>query len=205
MSRFRSLIAPILSLIIISGCGSPTNLDLTEEDEGPDEYFAAAESPCGSPMSSKIKNGNFSADLTDWTVEIHDPPSATVSAILERKNKVARVRNSKEQLFYQVQFWQPVTSITRDHCYHVCFRGKGYKPRPIKVQLQKNAAPWTSYGLWYPENLTETWATYETEFWATETATDARLTLLFGDSAETAYVDDVTLIDRGDVEDCAIR
>ena len=97
-----------------------------------------------------------------------------------------------------------MASITRDHCYHVCFRGKGYKPRPIKVQVQ-NASPWTSYGLWYPENLTETWGTYETEFWAARTATDARLTLLFGDSTETAYVDDITLIDRGRRRDCTVR
>lgn len=158
------------------------------------------------PMNSLITNGNFSMDLSDWTTEIHDPPSATISAITDgtTTNKVLRARNSKVQDFYKVQVWQPFDTLERNHCYRLCFRAKASAKRQIQAQVIRNAAPWDSYGLWYPKDIDTKWVKYKTEFWATATARDARLSFTFGDNTAAAYIDDVVLNDLGDIDTCAV-
>ncbi len=204
--------ALFLTVNCLSGGCDPGSLDTehnTSTLEGTDDEVEFAVSATAATecdlKSSLLVNGNFSADLASWTTEIHEPASATISAVLDgATNKVVRVRNSKVQDFYKVQFWQPVTSIEKDHCYRVCFRAKASADREIQVQLIKNAAPWGSYGLWWPQAITSKWTTYKTEFWANSTASDGRLAFAFGANTSAAYIDNVVLIDRGDVDDCKI-
>ncbi len=207
MSHKNDRYCPMVGLVVLAiGCGGEIGLDSSVPAAQAKSKLGTEMMDCDA-MGSLIENGDFSADLSKWTTEIHVPTSATLSAVPDGTppDKVLRARNSKVQDFYKVQLWQLIPSrIERDHCYRLCFRAKASAPRQIQVQVIRNAAPWDSYGLWYPKDISTSWTDYKTEFWATADAEDARLAFTFGSNTAATYIDDVVLKDLGDIDTCAV-
>jgi hypothetical protein len=61
------------------------------------------------------------------------------------------------------------------------------------LSAQKNATPWTGYGLGKQVNIDPTWRLYTVTFESTATANDARIQFLAGAVTGTVWLDDVRL------------
>lgn len=73
-----------------------------------------------------------------------------------------------------VQLSQDALLIEAGKMYSVSFQAKSVPARSLAVYLHKNTAPYTNYGLSQQVNLTTEWATYSTEFVATEGSAEGR-------------------------------
>ena len=85
-----------------------------------------------------------------------------------------------------IQLYTTDVSIEQGHYYKLSFRAKGTEEFTIDdISLMKPNAPWASYYSYRSSsqlNIKKNWATYEVLFKASETASDARITVFLGKS-----------------------
>ncbi|MFN8595742.1 MAG: carbohydrate binding domain-containing protein, partial [Anaerolineae bacterium] len=94
---------------------------------------------------------------------------------------------------WRIDFFQDNRSLLKGTAYDLAFWAKSDVTRTITLDSQKNAAPWTGYGLWQEVTIDPTWRLYTVTFEATATANDARLQFLVGAITGTVWLDDVHL------------
>ncbi len=94
---------------------------------------------------------------------------------------------------WRIDFYQDNRSLVNGTTYDLAFRAKSDVTRTITLDSQKNADPWTGYGLWKQVTIDPTWQLYTVTFESTATANDARLQFLVGAVTGTVWLDDVHL------------
>jgi len=94
---------------------------------------------------------------------------------------------------WRIDFYQDNRSLLQGTTYDLAFWAKSDVTRTITLDSQKNAAPWTGYGLWKQVTIDPTWQLYTVTFESTATANDARLQFLVGAISGTVWLDDVRL------------
>jgi hypothetical protein len=94
---------------------------------------------------------------------------------------------------WRINFYQDNRSLTKGIPYDLAFWAKSDMTRTITLSAQKNATPWTGYGLGKQVNIDPTWRLYTVTFESTATANDARIQFLVGAVTGTVWLDDVRL------------
>jgi hypothetical protein len=83
--------------------------------------------------------------------------------------------------------------LVKGTAYDLAFWARSDVTRTITLDSQKNASPWTGYGLWKQVTIDPTWRLYTVTFESTATANDARIQFLAGTITGTVWLDDVRL------------
>jgi hypothetical protein len=127
-------------------------------------------------------SGGYAASVTrDTTTAAEGSASARI------------VITSTAGLDWHIDFYQDNRSLVKDTTYDLAFWAKSNVTRTITLSAQKNADPWTGYGLWKQVTLGPTWQLYTATFESTATVNDARIQFFVGAVTGTVWLDDVRL------------
>jgi hypothetical protein len=144
----------------------------------------------GSFESAIVAPWNFWADTGNGYVGsvIRDTTTAAVGIASARVTIT-----STAGIDWHINFYQDNRSLTKGTTYDLAFWAKSDVTRTLGLSAQKNATPWTGYGLGKQVSIDPTWRLYTVTFESTATANDARLQFLVGAVTGTVWLDDVRL------------
>jgi hypothetical protein len=94
---------------------------------------------------------------------------------------------------WHIEFCQYDRSLGQGVRYDVTFFARSDHPRVIGLSSQKDAPPWTNYGLSGSVLLETAWKEYTVSFEANATVNDARLQFFVGGETGTVWIDNVRL------------
>jgi hypothetical protein len=153
-------------------------------DIGPNLIVSGSfESAIVSPWKFSVdSSGGYSATLTrDTTTAAQGSASARVDII------------STAGTDWRISFYQDNRSLVKGSTYDLAFWAKSDVTRTITLGAQKNATPWTNYGLGKSVTIDSAWRPYTVTFESNATANDARLQFFVGAVTGTVWLDDFHL------------
>jgi hypothetical protein len=194
----------------IAGATSPTyqKSNITLADNGA-LFTCRVSNAFGSPISiaaplrvntNVLRNNGFELGTYAWSLEKTAPSAGSFTTVTPGAvgTKAAKVTiTTVGSNIYLKQAGFPFVSTGQ---YRLTFRAKSSTGRDMTVGVQKDASPFTCYGLMgHRVNLTTAWATYSVTFNANGfagTVLDGRLIFFFANDAAASqiyYIDDVVL------------
>ncbi len=94
---------------------------------------------------------------------------------------------------WHIDFYQDNRSLVKGKVYDLAFWAKSNVTRTLGLGSQKNAAPWTNYGLSKQVTLGLNWQPYTVTFESNATVNDVRIQFFCGAVTGTIWLDDVRL------------
>jgi hypothetical protein len=143
--------------------------------------WSTGESALGPEM---LANGQFRDGLQRWNREQHAPARMSVALIKDvpngNVNGALAVRLTVEQVgkeTWHLQFNQAGLRLEKDQPYTLVFWARSDAQRSLSVVVSQAHEPWNNLGLSAWATVTPTWTQFEFVFRASQSDTNARVTL----------------------------
>jgi len=156
-----------------------------------------------SPDESLIVNGGFESAITDpWRFEVNSAGGSAATVTRDTTNKAVGAASARIDVAaasgvdWHIDLAQYNRSLEQGVICDVTFWAKSNTQRTITLSAQKGSPDWRGYGLSRHVFIDTNWKKYTVSFAATETTNDARIQFLFGETAGTVWLDDVSVVVR---------
>ena len=153
------------------------------------------------PAPNLVRNGGFDEGLKSWGWYVHRSQGARAEFVAEdlrsANGHVARISVTQPALHDSVEFAQGPVSVQAGHEYRLSFRARSTARQPIRVQIIRNAPPWTFYGFRVSTEITPQWKIYRLTGRAMLTGDDGKLVFQCGGAAGEIWLDNIDLHDGG--------
>lgn len=144
------------------------------------------------PNENIIENGEFTADMSDWNLELADETVAT----MQSSNSTAKISISSAGSDYDdVTLVQPNIPLVEGKTYIFEFKAKASSTRIFESKIVRATDPYTNYGEIGDQYVGSSWKEFSFEF-VMEERSDLNAEVLFGVGAATGdfYIDNASLI-----------
>jgi hypothetical protein len=158
----------------------------------------------GGPIGeNQIVNGGFEAEISGpWYLLVNETEGSTATVARDTTDKAVGAASARIDVSatsgvkWHIKLAQANRSLEQGLIYDVSFWAKSDAQRTITLNAQKGYPDWREYGLWRHVYLDPGWKKYTVSFAATETASDARIQFLIGESPGTVWLDEVSMTVR---------
>lgn len=144
----------------------------------------------GGPRLNRIRNGEFSQDLTGWYAYATPPAGATFAAQADAL-RIDISQPGTEAWHIQLGYGQ--LALQAGRVYQVQWAVRGSQPTSLYAGVMRNESPWDTLGWYAPIPVTTEWVTHTVTFTATDTVYGAgRISFDLGlADADTIWLDHV--------------
>jgi len=153
-----------------------------------------------SAQSELIQNGSFENPVIGTWIE-YVGQGLGAAATFDRTTATVHDGNYSEHVsvttagpFYAVGLIQNGIALARGTTYQLQFWVKSSNARHTQIGMTEDGGDFHSYGLGTTVSLSTDWQLYSVAFQATESSSDGRLVLYFGDQTGDVWIDDVSLV-----------
>lgn len=183
--RHSRMLDSLWNVFLVNKYGTQTNLQ------------AAWATSAGNSTERILEGGFEGATLhPNWQNELHGGSVATFGQQTDNAAagaKCARIGISNATgTGWQIQFKHVGFNLQKDTTYKITFWARAKTARPVELALTLDGAPYTWYG-GRVFNLTTGWQQYAYSITPFENVTNGRLTFNLGATADSVWIDDVSL------------
>ncbi len=171
---------------------------------GSDEKLKAAWSMgVEAPGDNMLENSRLvvsNGRVDGWNVEQHEGCRATAETVMYKGKEALKLSVVKrDQTAWHLQFNQRQFAVEGGRYYTVMFEATGEGDRDISLTVGQGHDPWRGLGLSRQVRLSGEWKQYTFGFTATESDTDARISISFGNADSPVYLANVRVHPGGRV------
>ena len=157
----------------------------------------------GPPGEDQIVNGGFEDAISDpWYFLVNETEGNIATISRDTMDKAVGAASARIDVTTasgverHIKLAQFNRSLNQGVIYDMDFWAKSDIQRSITLSAQKGSPDWRGYGLWQHISIDTDWRKYQVSFAANETANDARIQFLFGETSGTVWLDDVSMTVR---------
>ena len=191
--------------------------ELGDTDHGQDWWYDELDYKLGTPLGPAqriavsqaadrelLQNGDFESDLTGtWTIWCDANSGCAATADRDGRIKhsgmaATRITITGAGRKGGIEFTQSKRALEQGKSYTLTFWTRATGPAEMTVLSSKGSPNWDNYGLSQTVALTAQWQPATLTFEANRTVQDARIQFVFGGIAGQAWIDDVSLKERGE-------
>ncbi|HKZ80691.1 MAG TPA: carbohydrate binding domain-containing protein [Pyrinomonadaceae bacterium] len=155
------------------------------------------------PGEDQIVNGGFEAAISDpWRFLVNEIEGNSATLSRDTTDKAVGAASARIDVTAasgverHIRLAQYDRSLEQGVIYDVSFWAKSDTQRTITLSAQKGSPDWRGYGLWRHVPIDTGWKQYRISFAANESADDARIQFLVGETSGTVWLDDVSMVVR---------
>jgi hypothetical protein len=150
------------------------------------------------PGENLMVNGGFEAAISDpWHLLVDETEGNIATVSRDTTDKAVGAASARIDVSaasgvdWHIALAQYNRSLEQGVIYDVSFWAKSDTPRTITLSVQKGSPDWRGYARDRPISIGTIWKKYTVSFAARETASDARIQFLAGETTGTVWLDDV--------------